>query len=123
MDSRTLARLCREIAENKKAENLAILDVRKLTSIADYFVVATGTSEPHLRAIENEITDRLREDHDVRPLAIDGTQQTLWMVLDYSSVIVHIMRPDARERYNLEALWGDAPRVNPRKPRKPKTKP
>ena len=115
MDSRTLARLCRDIADSKKAENLTILDVKKLTSIADYFVVVTGSSEPHLRAIENEIVDRLREEHDVRPNAIDGTLQTSWMVLDYSSVIVHIMRADARERYNLEALWGDAPRVKPRK--------
>jgi ribosome-associated protein len=119
MDSRTLARLCRDIADSKKAENLAILDVRKLTSIADYFVIATGTSEPHLRAIENEIADRLRDEHDVRPNAIDGTLQTSWMVLDYASVIVHIMRADARERYNLEALWGDAPKVKLRKSKTP----
>jgi ribosome-associated protein len=122
MDSRTLARLCRDIADTKKAENLEILDVRKLTSIADYFVIVTGSSEPHLRAIENEIADRLLEEHDIRPNAIDGTLQTAWMVLDYSSVIVHIMRADARERYNLEALWGDAPKVKPRKPKAPAKK-
>ena len=107
--------LCRELADNKKAEEIAILDVRELSSVTDYFVIASGTSEPHLRAIVDEITDRLREDHDVRPRAIDGTTQTAWVVLDFFDVIVHLMRQDVRERYDLETLWGDAPRVKPRK--------
>ena len=115
MDSRKLALLCRELADNKKAEDIVILDVRKLSSVTDYFVIASGTSEPHLRAIVDEITDRLREDHDVRPKAVDGTLQAAWVVLDYFDVIVHVMREDVRERYDLEALWGDAPRVKPRK--------
>jgi ribosome-associated protein len=115
MDSRRLALLCRELADNKKAEEIVILDVRELSSVTDYFVIASGTSEPHLRAIEEEITDRLREDHEVRPRAIDGTTQTLWVVLDFFDVIVHLMRQDVRERYDLETLWGDAPRVKARK--------
>jgi len=61
MDSRKLALLCRELAENRKAEDVAVLDVRKLSSVTDYFVIATGTSEPHLRAIENELVGRLTE--------------------------------------------------------------
>jgi ribosome-associated protein len=115
MDSRKLALLCRELADNKKAEDIAILDVRKVSSVTDYFVITSGTSEPHLRAIVDEITDQLREDHDVRPRAIDGTSQTAWVVLDFFDVIVHVMRHDVRERYDLETLWGDAPRVRPRK--------
>jgi len=115
MDSRKLALLCRELADNKKAEDIVILDVRELSSVTDYFVIATGTSEPHLRAIVDEITQKLRDEHKLRPRAVDGTLQTAWVVLDYFDVIIHIMRPEVRERYDLEALWGDAPRVRPRK--------
>jgi ribosome-associated protein len=111
MDSKKLAQACREFADIKKAEDIAVLDVRKLSSVTDYFVIASGTSEPHLRAILDEITARLREEHDIRPRAVDGTVHGAWVVLDFFDVIVHIMRADVRERYNLEGLWGDAPRV------------
>ena len=115
MDSRKLALLCRELADNKKAEDIVILDVRQISSVTDYFVIASGTSEPHLRAIVDEIVEKLREQEDLRPKAVDGTLHTAWIVLDYFDVIVHIMRTDVRERYDLETLWGDAPRVKPRK--------
>jgi len=115
MDSRKLALLCREFADNKKAENLVILDVRKISSVTDYFVIVSGTSEPHLRAIVEEITGQLRQEHSVRPRAADGTIHGAWVVLDYFDVIVHIMRQDVRERYDLEGLWGDAAPVKPRK--------
>jgi ribosome-associated protein len=115
MDSRKLAQLCRELADNKKAEDIVILDVRELSSVTDYFVIASGSSEPHLRAIVDEITGKLRDDFGLRPRAMDGTLQTAWIVLDYFDVIIHVMRPDVRSRYELETLWGDAPRVRPRK--------
>jgi ribosome-associated protein len=111
MDSRKLALLCRELADRRKAEDIVVLDVRKISSITDYFVIATGTSEPHLRAIAQEIEDKLRDEHDERPRAVDGTLQTAWLVLDYFDVIVHVMRPDVRKLYDLETLWGDAARV------------
>ena len=119
MDSKKLAIFCRELADNKKAENILVLDVHEISSITDYFVIASGTSEPHLRAISDEITDKLREQHKVRPRAVDGTLQAGWLVLDFFDVIVHLMRTDVREHYDLEGLWGDAPRVKPR--RKSKT--
>ena len=115
MDSRRLALRCRELADNKKAEDIVILDVRELSSVTDYFVIASGASQPHLRAIVDEIRDKLRQRHHLRPKAIDGTLQAAWVVLDYFDVIVHVMRQDVRERYDLETLWGDAPRVKPRK--------
>jgi ribosome-associated protein len=111
MDPRKLARLCRELADNKKAEDIVVLDVRKLSSVTDYFVIASGSSEPHLRAIVDEISDKLRDEHGLRPRAVDGTLHAAWIVLDYFDVIVHIMRQDLRERYDLETLWGDAPRI------------
>src|ERR1022692_2817950 len=113
MDSKKLALLCRKLADNKKAENIVILDVRKLSSVTDYFVIASGTSEPHLRAIVDEITDQLREEHGVRPMRTDGAVGVVWVVLDFFDVIVHVMRQDAREHYDLESLWGDAKRVKP----------
>jgi len=115
MDSRKLAGLCREFADNRKAENIVILDVRKVSSVTDFFVIASGTSEPHLRAIVEEITGRVRDEVGQRPRAVDGTVRGAWVVLDYFDVIVHVMRQDVRERYDLEGLWGDAAPVKPKK--------
>lgn len=117
MDSKKLALLCRKLAENKKAENVVILDVRKLSSVTDYFVIASGGAEPHLRAIVGEITDRLWEDYEMRPRRVEGGPATAWQVLDFFDVIVHVMRTDVREKYNLESLWGDAPRAGARRKR------
>jgi ribosome-associated protein len=121
MDSRKLALACRELADNKKAEGIVILDVRELSSVTDYFVIASGTSEPHLRAIVDEIVDELKGDYGLRPNAIDGAFHTAWVVLDYFDVIVHVMRQDLRNKYDLETLWGDAPRVKVRKRASAKT--
>lgn len=117
MDSRKFALLCRDLADNRKAENIVILDVRKISSITDYFVICTGTSEPHLRAIVDEIQEHLEEEHHLSPRGTDGAINTSWVVLDYFDVIVHIMRADVRDLYNLEDLWGDAPQVKTRKPK------
>jgi ribosome-associated protein len=111
MDSKKLAQLCRDLADNRKAENVVVLDVRKLSSVTDFFVIATASSEPHLRAIESEILDSLEKDHALRPNNLEGTSQTSWIVADFFDVIVHLMKTEVRERYDLEGLWGDAPRV------------
>jgi len=121
MDSKKLAGLCREFADNRKAENIVVLDVHDLSSVTDYFVVAGGTSEPHLRAIVDEITDQLRDEYGVRPRATDGSVRGGWVVMDFFDVIVHVMRQEIRERYDLEGLWGDAARLQPkRKAKAPK---
>ena len=72
MDSKKLALLCGKLADAKKAENIVILDVKNLSSITDYFVIASGATEPHLRAIVTEITDKLRDEFNLRPRAVDG---------------------------------------------------
>ena len=115
MDSKKLALLCRDLADNKKAENLLVLDVRKLSSVTDFFVLATGTSMPHVRAIVEAVTDGLRKDHDLRPRVVDGSPAGGWVVLDYFDVLIHVMHAATRERYDLESLCGDAPAVKPRK--------
>lgn len=118
MDSKKLALLCRTFADDKKAEDLVVLDVSDISSITDYFVIVSGSSEPHLRAIAESITSNLRDEYDVRPRAEDGTLQTGWLVIDFFDVIVHVMRKEVRERYDLESLWGDAARVKPPAARK-----
>lgn len=115
MESKKLALLCRDLADRKKAEDLVVLDVRAVSSVTDYFVLASGTSEPHLRAISDEIIDGLREEHGLRPRAVDGTIRNAWIVVDYFDVIIHVMRPEIRARYDMESLWGDAPRIKPKK--------
>jgi ribosome-associated protein len=115
MDSKKLALLCRDFADNKKAENIVVLDVCKVSSVTDYFVIASGTSQPHLRAIVEEISGKLRDEHDIRPRAVDGSSLGSWVVLDYFDVIIHVMHADVRARYDLEGLWGDAAKVKPAK--------
>ena len=112
MESKTLALTCARLADNKKAENIALLDLRSISSIADYFVIVTGSNEPHLRAIVDEISEKLRLDHNVRPLSIDGAKITPWIVLDFIDVLVHVMNDDFRELYDLENLWGDGEKID-----------
>ncbi len=88
-----------------------VLDLREISTFTDFFVICSGTSEPHLKAIAGEIETRLRQDHDLRPAAVDGFPASQWIVLDYLQVIVHIFHREKREFYSLEDLWSDAPRL------------
>jgi ribosome-associated protein len=88
-----------------------LLDLRGISTFTDFFVICSASSEPQLKAIANEIETRLKADHAVRPVAIDGFPASQWMVLDYLQVVVHIFHRDKRDFYTLEDLWGDAPRV------------
>ena len=113
MEAKKLALLCRDLADNRKAEDIVVLDVRKTSTVTDYFVIASGTSEPHLRAISDEIGGKLAGEHGIEPQITDGSVHGGWLVLDFFDVIVHVMRTDVRRHYDLESLWGDAPRVKP----------
>lgn len=112
IDPSTLARLCAELAANKKAEDIVVLDVRAVSTFTDYFVICSGTSEPHLKAIAAEVQTRLKEDYQVRAAAVDGFPASQWIVLDYLQVILHIFHREKRSFYSLEDLWGDAPRID-----------
>ena len=107
---RPLAKLCREIALDKKADDVIILDVRGISSVTDFLLICTGHSEPHLKAIADEIGRRLRE-RGIRPHGRDGFPPSRWIVMDYNDVLVHIFHPELRQSYGLEQLWGDAKRV------------
>jgi ribosome-associated protein len=88
-----------------------VLDLRSISTFTDFFVICSGNSEPHLKAIAGEIEVRLREDHAVRAAAVDGFPASQWIVLDYLQVIVHVFHGDKRGFYSLEDLWSDAPRL------------
>ena len=106
----SLVRLCREVALDKKAEELVLLDLRKISAVADFFLICTGHSEPHLKAIADAITIRLREQGH-RLHGRDGFPASRWIVLDYGDLLVHIFHPELRQRYALEQLWRDAPLI------------
>jgi len=111
LDPRKLALLCAELADSRKAENLVVLDMRGLSTITDFFVLATGTSEPHVRAIWNEITLKLKKDHGIATHPPEGGRVNKWVVIDYYDVVVHVMHSVIREQYDLDGLWNDAPNV------------
>jgi ribosome-associated protein len=89
-----------------------VLDLRGISTFTDFFVLCSATSEPQLRAIANEIETKLREEHALRPVAIDGFPASQWIVLDYLEVVAHVFHRDKRAFYSLEDLWGDATRID-----------
>jgi ribosome-associated protein len=105
-----LARGLAEQAWGKKAEQVAILDLRPLTAMTDYFVIATVTSDAQARAVAEHLQQWAAEQMDEHPWHIEGNQGASWLLLDYVDVVVHLFRPEARLYYGLERLWGDAPR-------------
>lgn len=127
MEDLEIARACALYADDKKAENIRILDLRGLSPISDYFVLVTAMSTPQLRAVRDEIVERMKEEHHMPPTVKDGNFESQWIILVYGSVMVHILTPEKREFYALEELWGDAPEMElnlepPAPPPEPKPK-
>ena len=87
-----------------------MLDVSELLWITDVFVIATGTSRPHVQSLAEEVELKLTI-YDRRPLRIEGQREGKWVLLDYREVVIHIFQPETRDFYGLERLWGDAPRL------------
>ncbi|MFP6654435.1 MAG: ribosome silencing factor [Myxococcota bacterium] len=99
-----------EAACELKAERPIVLDVRKLTSYTDTFVILGGRSDRQVRAIADAIVQALKQDND-QPLGVEGLDDGNWVLIDCNDVIVHVFDPETRERYDLERLWRDAPRL------------
>lgn len=112
MESIEIARLCAKYADEKKAENIMLLDLRGLSPVTDFFVVATASSNPQLRAVRDNVVDELRDKHDQRPIISEGTYESQWLIVNYPNVLVHVLSPEKREYYSLEELWGDAPKLD-----------
>ncbi|HSH21957.1 MAG TPA: ribosome silencing factor [Candidatus Caenarcaniphilales bacterium] len=103
-----LARRIVDLATDKKAADIVLLEIATLTTLADYFVICSGTSERQLGAIADGIVEGLREE-GVRPIGREGASTAHWLLLDFGAVIVHVMAPEERDFYQLERLWADAP--------------
>jgi ribosome-associated protein len=104
------AALCARVAEDNKARDVLVLDMRGITPIFDYVVLATGASRRQIHTLTEEIDAALRSVGD-RRASIEGYDASNWVVQDYGDVVVHVFDPDTREYYALEELWADAPRV------------
>ncbi len=108
--SKKCARRCAELAADVRAEDIIILDLRKISGVADYFVIATGGADTQLRAISDRIEEGLAQDGQ-DAWHREGYENGQWIVLDYVDVVCHIFLKERREFYQLERLWGDAPRT------------
>jgi ribosome-associated protein len=94
-----------KILEDMKAHDVKALDVRQLTDVTDIMVIASGTSVRHVKSMAFRVRDEVREKTRVRPIGVEGEDQGDWVLIDLGDVVVHIMRPETREYYDLERLW------------------
>lgn len=108
--SKEKAFLCARAALVHKTVDLVILEVKKLSSFTDYFVILSGNSDRQVQAIASDIEEKLGKE-GLRPLGVEGKQEGRWVLLDYGDVVIHIFYHPVREFYDLERLWSDAPRV------------
>lgn len=106
LNSEKLAEKAAKLALTKKAERINILNLKKLTSITDYFVICSGSTDIQVKAIADAITDGLKK--EARPWHIEGYSNLQWVLLDYVDVVVHVFQNEIREYYDLERLWADA---------------
>ena len=110
-DGVELAIALAEFAAEKQAEDIVVLDLQGISTITDFFVICTGTSMPHLKAVRREIQERCAEQLGQKPSSSDGSLESQWVVMDYGDVVVHVFHKEKRGFYALEDLWSDAPRV------------
>ena len=96
-------------AGDKKGANIVLLDLRKLSSVTDYFVICSGAVDRQLEAITENILDVIKGKHKIPPRHVEGSGETGWVLVDYVDVVIHIFTPSLRSYYNLEGLWASAP--------------
>jgi len=111
LQSQERALLCASQILGKKASNVRILDVRKISSLTDFLVLASGSSDRQVRAAAEAVHQELKNRHDSLPLGIEGMQQGRWVLIDYGDVMVHVFHEPVRLFYDLDGLWSDAVEV------------
>lgn len=111
MELREQALRAAEVAWEKKADDVVIVDVAELLVVVERFVIATAGTDRQVRAIADSVEDALRDEAGIKPIGREGLDEGRWALLDYGDLVVHIFQPDAREFYRLDNLWGDAPRI------------
>ena len=104
-----LAERIAEIASDKKAAEIRILDLRGVVGYTDYFVVCSGGTERQTKAIHDAIHEELKREHGLLPRRVEGAREARWVLMDYLDCVVHVFTPEARAFYRLEQLWGEAP--------------
>ena len=109
-DPAALARVITDFAADKKAIDIAELDLRGVLGYTDFFVICSGNTDRQTKAIHDGIHHGLKKDHGLLPRRVEGLGEARWILMDYLDVIVHVFTPEAREFYRLEQLWGEAPR-------------
>ena len=109
MNTETIYKLAANALNSKKARQLKVLKIDDLTAFSEYFVIATATSSTHVRALADEVEDKLKE-AGITPHHIEG-RSTGWIVLDYNSVVVHVFTPSEREFYSLDNMWSDGTEI------------
>jgi ribosome-associated protein len=107
-----LALAAARTAADNRGQDILVLDLRKVTPVFDYFVIATGTSRRQLHAISEEIDHTLEDDLHDRRMGIEGYAESRWILLDYGSVVIHLFDAETRAYYDLENLWGNADRLD-----------
>ena len=112
MNSKELAFACAAAADEMKASNIAVYDLRGTSSITDFAIVCTATSTPHLRAVLNGVDKEVWEKYEISPVYAERTPNALWSVLDYIDVMVHIMADEVRDFYGLEKFWKEENRID-----------
>ena len=106
-----LAKVAAYAADDKKATDLVLLDLSSKTDVCDYFLICTGANPRQVDAIVDEVREKVSANCGLSPLSCEGREGLSWVLVDYGSVVVHVFKPETRDFYRLEALWGDAPRV------------
>ena len=109
--SESLARELAEIAEEKLATDVVVLDVRELVGYTDFLVVCTARNERQAKAIHDEVQVRMKRDQGRLPASVEGEREARWVLMDYLDCVLHVFIPELRERYRLERLWGEARRL------------
>ena len=104
------ARRAAQVLLDNKANDVVMLDLRPVTDMADFFIVASGTSDTHVRATAGHVVETLKKE-GIRVHSVEGMEQGRWVLLDYVDFVVHVFHPTLRSFYQLERLWGDAPAV------------
>jgi len=110
LESREFAAFAAGILDDRKAENIEVLKISELTTIADYFVICNGNSSTQVKALCDNVTEKTSE-MGIEPLRIEGYDSAAWILVDYGSVVVHIFKTDMRDFYSLDRLWGDGEKV------------
>jgi ribosome-associated protein len=103
-----IAGIAARALSGKKGENIVLLDIRKVTTLADYFVLCTGLSENHIKTLAEEVIDVCRDELGEKPWRKEGLDTRRWVVLDFVDVVVHIFREETRNFYGIERMWSDA---------------